>query len=116
MNDHTRKWVELLRSGEYEQGKRCLRTVNDTFCCLGVAADLWHKETGKGQWSVISEGAGSYAFEGEPGNPSEHMGGFLNETVLDWLGIPFGVQTTLASMNDHDGSFAEIADYIEANL
>lgn len=31
-----RKWVEALRSGEYEQGKRFLK-ADDAYCCLGVA-------------------------------------------------------------------------------
>ena len=33
------KWVEALRSGNYEQGKDSLRE-GDQFCCLGVLTDL----------------------------------------------------------------------------
>ncbi len=33
------KLVAALRSGEYQQGRDCLRS-GDKFCCLGVATDL----------------------------------------------------------------------------
>lgn len=37
------KWVEALRSGEYEQGRGRLRVTDnagDSFCCLGVACEI----------------------------------------------------------------------------
>jgi hypothetical protein len=35
-----KRWVEALRSGNWKQGKYCLRSVDGSFCCLGVAAEL----------------------------------------------------------------------------
>lgn len=34
------KWIEALTSGEYEQGKHVLRSINNKYCCLGVLADI----------------------------------------------------------------------------
>lgn len=41
--ENIRKWVDALRSGEYEQATGQLRT-NKGFCCLGVACDLYGEE------------------------------------------------------------------------
>ena len=35
-----RQWVDALRSGEYSQGRRKLRSADDQFCCLGVLCNL----------------------------------------------------------------------------
>lgn len=35
------EWVEALRSGNYKQGRYLLHnTVDNTYCCLGVLADI----------------------------------------------------------------------------
>lgn len=43
------KWLNALKSGEYEKRTGYLRKDNQ-FCCLGVLCDLYNKETGKGKW------------------------------------------------------------------
>lgn len=40
MNADAKAWVEALLSGKYKQGTDCLRSNDNEFCCLGVAADL----------------------------------------------------------------------------
>ncbi len=73
---HFRNWAEALRSGEYTQGQYKLRSAENSFCCLGVLADLhysdkWgstfidngqeiklYRETSKGLPSVIGERLG----------------------------------------------------------
>ncbi len=47
------KWVEALESGDYKQARNVLHDSN-SFCCLGVLCDLYHKETGKGEWVALS--------------------------------------------------------------
>ena len=42
------RWIEALKSGEYQQGYEALR-YNNKFCCLGVLTDLYIKEHGL-QW------------------------------------------------------------------
>lgn len=34
------KWVAALRSGNYVQGKGMLKTSDNTYCCMGVLAEV----------------------------------------------------------------------------
>lgn len=43
------KLIEALKSKKYKQGDGQLRQGNK-FCCLGVACDIYHNDTGKGEW------------------------------------------------------------------
>lgn len=44
MNDNARKLIAALRSGEYKQTRGRLHDLNG-FCCLGVACDIYQKNT-----------------------------------------------------------------------
>lgn len=114
MNENAKKWVEALRSGEYEQCSKQLRKKHRgayRYCCLGVAADI----SSLGNW-----------------NNNEFISGLqredqvLVENVKIWLGLNTshgrldikkttgGIQhITLAELNDEGKSFSEIADIIE---
>ena len=35
------RWVEALRSGNYEQGKGRLKSLTGQYCCLGVYCELY---------------------------------------------------------------------------
>lgn len=98
-----RKWVEALRSGEYEQTQLRLRR-GDSYCCLGVLCDLYRKDVG-GHW-IGGSGETFVAPDGiEDCCVTPHA-------VDDWAGI----QTTYddyAEMNDNGASFLEIASQIE---
>lgn len=87
------KWVEALRSGEYKQCRGKFEFAGK-FCCLGVLCIAAGKPT-------TDEGAGNW------------------EYVRSALGKGFDPHI-LARMNDGNHgkrfSFAEIADWIEANL
>lgn len=110
------KWLEALRSGEYEQGRQFLRTRDNEFCCLGVLCDLAVKA------GVIEEptadGWGEYRY----GDGGEQSG--LPDEVSDWAGIDTqlgrfshgGVDTALAFLNDRGTPFSEIADIIESEF
>lgn len=85
------KWVEALRSGEYQQGKKRLKHMG-RYCCLGVLAHV----------------------AGEPIRRSDRC---LSTTFERRIGLDSRVADDLAVMNDVNGkSFPEIAAYIEANL
>lgn len=97
MNDNARKWVKALRSGEFKQGKRRLRD-GDAFCCLGVACDLFHRDTGLGAWDRSS----TFEVSDVPGY-ADHIN--LPIPVRDWLGLedragahmgPKGYKSTLS--------------------
>ena len=107
------RWLDALRSGEYQQGQNRLRqTKGDTvtYCCLGVLCDLHRKMTGLGQWDdddyVVSTG---------------HMRSFLPDLVQYWADlnsndpiIPSGA--ALSSFNHDFVSFQQIAEIIENEL
>lgn len=88
------RWVAALRSGQYKQGHNFM-FWDGGFCCLGVLA----MESGASE-SDIHDRTGVL----DTGSV----------TALDRLG--WDCRQQLAVMNDHGKSFAEIADWIEANL
>jgi hypothetical protein len=93
------KWVTALRSGAYAQTKSQLR--NDMgHCCLGVLCDL-HDPDG---WE----------------DDETYLGDSVDDLpaldVLRPAGLDLATAKTLAEMNDAGTSFAQIADWIEANL
>lgn len=117
------KWLAALRSGDYRQGTLRLRwkstaATPDTFCCLGVLTDLYHKETGKGEWQVGSANDGYIFKDGEQMDVSGPT-----PRACYWAGINpddtnnASVIGRLMGMNDHDRkNFNQIADWIEGNL
>lgn len=105
-----KKWVDALRSGEYQKGVGNLNW-GGAFCCLGVLCDIHSKETGT-KW----EDSGKYI--------DSHS--YLPDQVMGWAELPrsqFGadvmrqsVRLSLVSLNDAGVTFREIADLIEAQL
>lgn len=98
LGEHQSKWVEALESGRYKQGRFSLRTDNK-YCALGVACDV----SGIADWE--STGSGRYAYLGAPI--------CLPPLVEEWLGLRGAdVYSMIATMNDIDMTFDDIADYI----
>lgn len=94
------KWCAALRSGKYSQAQSVLKGIHG-YCCLGVLRDV------DDPTNVQDAGDADY----------------LNSDDAVRFGLSFMDQKILAQMNDGDKeravrrhSFAEIADYIEANL
>lgn len=115
------KWVEALRSGEYEQGESVLKDTSEgvtKYCCLGVACKLLVDE------GVAVEYSGLYSdnifkLVGEEEGDYE----VLSEGIANYLGIlsnPIVKVTvgtsTIADLNDTGTPFSEIADIIEEQL
>lgn len=130
--ENVAKWVQALRSGEYEQATEvlCTRTIGDkhAFCCLGVASEVaiangvelirltnddvreqpyqWHDADSEPDKPIVVDSVG----ENE-----------LPWPVQEWLGIGSGNPelddsgTRAIEFNDElKCTFAEIADLIEA--
>lgn len=86
------KWVAALRSGEYEQGSGILHDKDtNKYCCLGVLH--------------VVAGVPLSQIEGKAfGQSCSLLGSDVNDLMF-------------VKMNDSERlSFAQIADYIEANL
>lgn len=100
-------WVAALRSGEYKQGRKCLRK-DDRYCCLGVACELHRLHEGGPEWNLRAVGEHS-SYKGETA--------CLPVSVQRWLGVStfWGrfAGTTLADVNDKGYPFSKIADLIE---
>lgn len=115
LTDNQKYWLSELRSGDFKQGINYLRSIDDKFCCLGVAAEIFGTKpprpaTGEGNYYLYDpEEASSVA----PKYVIEALG------LRDDLGRPATPShfNSLVSLNDGhpQHSFAEIADIVEAN-
>lgn len=107
LNENAKKLVAALRSGEFKQGRDCLRK-KETFCCLGVACELAARE------GIIppahSSGFGIFRYGYECN--------YLPEAVQKWIGFTertgMFLGDGLALMNDRGDTFDAIADKIES--
>ena len=122
------KWLEALRSGNYEQGHGFLKVEKEDsdgdkhlqYCCIGVACEIL-----EANWedSHLDED-----WEGDPhwfiwGSDEMTPDGFWKGITSSWSLLAEGDATMqLSKMNDgnlHEGlnsqTFSEIADYIEEN-
>ena len=111
-----KKWVDALRSGEYLQGKGCLRR-RTSYCCLGVLTDLAIREGAvKGDWRPFGMGGGYESGDDYP----EVTASALPLEVQVATGVvgeyPRAGEWTLAAWNDTGSTFPEIADLIEEYL
>ena len=93
-------WTEALRSGEYDQGSGCLKTVDCTpkFCCLGVLTDLYRKDK-----DVSWEEATELARDPDDYNPTEAKS-YMPECVASWAGF---LESELSDQGD-DGLDVEL--------
>ena len=110
MNEQVKeKWLNALRSGDYQQTRQYLHK-EDGFCCLGVLCDLYGKEHNV-EWNLANSGI-NYEFQDEPE--------CLPPSVVEWAGVendnPEICETPLSRLNDMGSTFNEIADIIEEHF
>ena len=121
------KWLEALRSGRYRQSRYRLRSLDNSFCCLGVLCDIYTKEVG-GSWKYDKDHF-SDAYEMIGGNGDYPVTSELPGCVSNWAGVEgcnpqvhdskkkiITINSTLAELNDEGKTFNEIADIIEKHL
>lgn len=102
-------WIAALRSGEFKQDEGYLRT-DDGFCCLGVLCHLKEVPFDKVKDDISPEYE-EYQFTFADGSK------FIGSVSEGFCGLELTDQEKLIDLNDTQGkTFAEIADYIEANL
>ncbi len=105
--------LAALRSGEYEKIIGRLAHPNPDgsvgYCCLGVATAAMAE---KGLCEPLKLEDGFY----------RHYNGdlrsvlFLSENVAEHYGLNFRDQEVLVNLNDMNGTFNEVIEYIETNL
>lgn len=129
--ENVKLWLAALRSGEYDQQQAVLNN-GFGYCCLGVACDVYRKQTGKGNWIDTTDSRGGFTFDtGDVYNDVYiNVENIESISVRDFFGFddsngfdipPFylgGKGTTmhirLTEVNDELGmSFEEIADLVE---
>ena len=98
-NEIKQMWLKGLRSGMYKQGRLFLNEVRtDTYCCLGVLADVCE---------VLDEN----------GCIDEVHNGCIPPKMLEIIGLNQSDMYHLMDLNDvKNYSFEQIADYIEQSL
>jgi len=113
--ERKKAWVKALRSGEYKQTQGNLQ-ARGGFCCLGVACDLYAKETGLGRWEKGSRFSPTLFVSGL----HECDGGLPPEAVYNWFGITMSDELEIGNKvrapeahNDNGVSFEAIARAIE---
>ena len=102
------QWLSSLKSGEYRQGRYCLKTA-DRYCCLGVLCDIYLGESG-GAWDC--DGLGRRAIIS------------TRSSIPAWVALWAGLSDkerqdtipALAKMNDSNHSFEQIAAKIDEDL
>lgn len=123
-------WLEALRSGEYQQGKSCLRTDDDKFCCLGVLCDLYDKQLvangSNTEWKKSREWDGragfieTFTIAVPPVEVMQWATTNFVPTVENGLGdAAFAYQDgngCLTGSNDSGKTFSELADIIEKDF
>lgn len=108
MNQEIKKqWVDLLRSGNYQQGKNYLK-VGQNYCCLGVLCDIIPDR----QWVNYENESGDYCKYRE-----ELADKCVPTSANSLVQLTRTQSEALVELNDIKGaSFIEIAEYIEKNL
>lgn len=111
-------WIAALRSGEYSQTKKQLRTSPYHYCCLGVRCDLLEK-AGEGEWVGDSFEIDGYESDTNSPDPvwlNSRTMRILEETPLfePKPGRRKDVDDNiLAGLNDDGFTFSQIADLID---
>jgi len=120
MNNNAKKWLRALRSGEYKQEAGGLHSIDQegtsTFCCLGVACDLYLLEVGDLTKRRLPRGQVAYGEEYSylPQQVAEWLGLWSYDgTFLDPENILLPEERSLADLNDNGTSFTDIAAVIE---
>jgi hypothetical protein len=118
-----RAWIDALRSGKYEQGRGSLRTNDDTYCCLGVACDVydpsrWDRNTYPyNEWSYINfvgdlpaEVQEAFCLVGAGGEFRDENGDIDDNVYC------LAARNDAPSGSSFHRNFSEIADMIEHDL
>lgn len=113
--------AEALRYGGYVQANGTMRRGNEkdgfSYCCLGVACNVYKERTGFGEWETMPSTVSS-KFTDELG---EFGIGVTPSSVDKYFGIDWRYEdsldavSTMVEMNDvHHDDFDTIADFVDS--
>lgn len=112
--ENMKKWIDALRSGKYEQGKRFLHSPSSKegemkHCCLGVLEIVSGASKMNIEWQL----------EYKVTLPSvSAVSWVLPENLVKNIRVhgEDGVYTLVSHLNDKGASFSQIACYLEAEF
>jgi hypothetical protein len=100
-------WVSALRSGEFRQGRKLLRSYDgEKWCCLAILCEVYRRETGNGEWTEKHGMAPAFVVDGRDERS------YAPKPVAEWVGIDDEGQTKYVRKNENYWSFERIADLI----
>lgn len=107
------RWIEALRSGNYEQGRYNLRRGN-FYCCLGVLCDTVKDEVNH-DWLPLQDSMGTfYRFDRADEVLPDSVASCADLPISPVLTFEGKEETYITAINDDTNlSFEEIADLIE---
>lgn len=123
-------WVDALRSGDYPQSYDVMHSPYG-YCCLGVLADLYCKDTGTDFESFVNEcdnqapiGIEFFNWVGEAPTGDNCVNHAYNKNAETMLynplvdaALPYGTTGRISELNDSmEYTFSQIADVIEECL
>lgn len=100
------RWTEALRSGEFKQCKTRLNR-NQSYCCLGVACELFKDEIG-----IYCDDDG---YDSEKYYMPTSVMKYLNMTTQNGEFLSDDEDRSLSRLNDAGATFCQIADVIDSN-
>ncbi len=119
MTNNTKKWLNALRSGKYQQ-RRGFLNKGGKFCCLGVACELAIEDGVPLVKIPVVQPKDVYPLDPlDPLDPDvvfsyNGMCGLLCDSVEKWLGCNVH-QNMLIELNDkRHYTFEQIAEYVES--
>lgn len=115
------KWIEALRSGNYQQGRQQLKTWDNKFCCLGVLCDLYKKEKPDTSINWLrGDLPHNVEYWAEVNGTDFELTSYVRASAkLDHqerMVFPKGSLVDLVTLNDDGLNFRQIADIIEEHF
>lgn len=125
LGPNQKAWLEALRSGEFEQGKEVL-CFNNKYCCLGVGAvvlqrlgydvDITPYIDDAGQKTNLLKFNDNYETLTDELAMALGLNNEIGEAINKETGEnPEGLAECTVMNDNHELSFTEIADILEAN-
>lgn len=103
-----KRWIDALRSRKYKQGKGCLRSKNNTYCCVGVLCDLYDQT----RWTSETNFLEQYEYN----SPVGEFHQTVPTNIRNQIGLSDGLFSSLYKMNDNGAKFYQIARKLERIL